>query len=95
MSSSTVPPRVAIITGAAGDIGKVIAARLASDGFALALNDLPARSADLEALIAQITATGVKAVSVTGDVSVEKDVEALVETTVKELGSLDVVRFLF
>lgn len=50
--------RVAIVTGAAGDIGKVIATRLASDGFALALSDLPGLSVELEAIVAEITGTG-------------------------------------
>ncbi|KLO13204.1 acetoin reductase family protein [Schizopora paradoxa] len=90
-SPTSDPSRVAIITGAAGDIGKVIATRLASDGFAVALSDLPNRSTELNALVTEIVATGAKAIAVTGDVTVEKDVETMVETTVKNLGSLDVM----
>jgi NAD(P)-dependent dehydrogenase (short-subunit alcohol dehydrogenase family) len=86
----TYTPRVAIVTGAAGDLGKVIARRLAQDGFDLALNDLPEQKAALEAVVAEVgKETGRKVIAVVGDVSVEKDVQALVERTAKELGSVD------
>ncbi|KAE9403223.1 NAD(P)-binding protein [Gymnopus androsaceus JB14] len=46
--------RVALITGAAQGIGKAIAIRLASDGFKVALSDLPSKKEQLEAVALEI-----------------------------------------
>lgn len=85
-------PRVAIVTGAAGDLGKVIALRLANDGLDVAVNDLPVRNDDVDALVGQISERGRRSLAVIGDVSVEEDVKNIVERTANELGSVDVVR---
>lgn len=85
-------PRVAIVTGAAGDLGKVIALRLANDGFDVAVNDLPIRKDDVDALVGQISERGSRSLAVIGDVSAEEDVKNIVERTANELGSVDVVR---
>ena len=83
------PKRVAIITGAAAGIGRAIASRLAQDGFDLGLFDLPSSQQRLEELAEGLkTAHGARVVLVYGDVVKEADVEGLVETVVKELGSL-------
>lgn len=84
--------RVAIVTGAAGDLGKYIARRLAADGLLVACNDLAEKNMNLKDLVSEIINSGGKAIPVAADISIEADVERMVETTVKELGSLDVVR---
>ncbi|KAF8885322.1 short chain oxidoreductase [Infundibulicybe gibba] len=81
--------RVAIVTGAGRGIGRAIALRLASDGFDVGFNDLPSEREGLESLTAEITRKGRKAMMMTGDVSKEKDVKALVENTVETLGGLN------
>ncbi|KAF8885362.1 NAD(P)-binding protein [Infundibulicybe gibba] len=81
--------RAAIVTGAARGMGRAIALRLASDGFDVAVNDLPSGREGLETLAAEITHKGRKAMVMTGDVSKEKDVKALVESTVETLGDLN------
>ena len=83
--------RVAIITGAAGGIGRGIALRLASDGYNVVLNDLPSTAAGLKEVAEAVEKAGRKVLILPGDVSVEADVRALIENTVAGLGSVDVV----
>lgn len=101
MSDPSLPSQskgVAIITGAAQGLGRAIALRLASDGFDVALNDIPVKAPVLEELVNEIKAGATtnserRAIFVSGSVAKEDDVKELVERTVRELGGLDVVRF--
>ncbi len=88
------PRRVAIVTGAASGIGKAIALRLASDGFNVALNDLPGSLDKLKEVADLASQYGVDTVLVPSDVSSEADVKKMVDDTVKHFGGLDAVRFL-
>lgn len=82
--------RVALVTGAGRNIGREIAITLAAAGANVAVN---ARShkAEAEAVVAEITAAGGKAISVMGDVVDPKAVATMVETTVKHFGRLDIL----
>ncbi|KAF9459798.1 short chain oxidoreductase [Collybia nuda] len=82
---------IAIVTGAASGIGKAVALRLAGDGFDVALNDLESSKARLETLTQEITQKGRRTTIVLGDVSKEADVKRMVDSTVQDLGSLDVM----
>ena len=83
--------RVALITGAAQGIGKAIALRLAKEGFDIAINDIRAKSGQLESVAETIMGLGRRVDVVPADVSVEKDVQGMIGETVEKLGSLDVV----
>lgn len=80
----------AIVTGASYGLGEVFAKDLAAAGCALTLT---ARSTELlEAVAEQCRQLGSPSViAVTGDVSVEADVERVVESAVAEHGKVDVL----
>lgn len=90
---TTTVSRVAIVTGGAQGIGRSVALRLASDGFDVVINDLPYKLAAAEEVATLIQALpDRKAICILGDASSEADVTSLVERTLTELGSIDVVR---
>lgn len=86
---------VAFVTGASQGIGKAIALRLAADGFDIAINDIPASKEKLDALSQEIVQKGRKCGIFLGDVSVETDVENMINAAVGSMGGLDVVSWIF
>lgn len=83
--------RTALITGAARGIGQGIALRLGADGLDIAVADLPSMRAESEAVVDEIRAKGRRSVAIDVDVSDAHEVDAMVQTTVNELGRLDVM----
>ena len=82
--------KVALVTGAARGIGRAIALRLADDGLDVAVNDLP-NTPELDVVVREIESKGRRSLSVPADVSLEEDVEKVIQQVVQNLGGLDVV----
>jgi len=79
--------KIALITGAAGVIGRATAAILAQRGASIAAVDRP--GADFSAL-RQALPADTKLILIEADVSQEQDVRRYVETTCAELGGIDI-----
>lgn len=80
----------ALVTGAARGIGRAIALRLARDGLNVAINDISANAAELSNTQRAIEKIGRKSVEIIADVSNEKQVESMIQSVTKQMGSLDV-----
>ncbi|MFC4785577.1 bifunctional aldolase/short-chain dehydrogenase [Nocardioides sp. MAHUQ-72] len=80
--------RIALVTGAAGGIGRATAKRLAAEGACVVIADLSLEKA--RAAAAEIGGPDV-AVGVAADVSDEDAVQAMVDATVLAFGGLDLV----
>lgn len=91
MAEPTPPPaelrgRTVIVTGGSSGIGRATALRFGAAGASVVI---AARHADAcEKVAAEIRAAGGRAMAIPADVSVESQVEALVERTVAEFGPL-------
>lgn len=79
--------RVALVTGAAGGLGRAIAARFAQEGAALALVDrVPASAVKTE-----VEGLGAQAIELVADVTDSSAVRAAVEQAIARFGRIDVL----
>ncbi|MFJ9391092.1 SDR family oxidoreductase [Nocardioides sp. NPDC101246] len=76
------PDSTAVVTGAAGGIGRALAARLVAEGVRVVVNDL-------DAVRLEATAQEIGAHPVAGDAASVQGVEALVEAAKEHLGQID------
>lgn len=82
--------KVALVTGAAKRVGKVIATALAARGAHVAVHYNTSKT-EAEATAGELRALGVRAMTVQAELSRESDVRMMMDTVAKELGGLDVL----
>jgi 3-oxoacyl-[acyl-carrier protein] reductase len=87
---STSAAKSATVTGASGGIGRVVAKRLASDGFAITVH-YAGNPAKAEAVVAEINDAGGKAIAAQADVAKPAEVENLFKRALEAFGTIDVV----
>jgi 3-oxoacyl-[acyl-carrier protein] reductase len=82
--------RIALVTGAARDVGREIALTLAAEGASVAVN-YRSSAAEADALVAAIAAKGGTAKSYQADVADFAAVQAMVAAIVRDFGGLNIV----
>ena len=81
--------KVAIVTGSGRGIGEGVAVRFAEEGAKVIINDV--NEADANAAVEKIKAAGGQAVAVIGSVASRDVAQAMVDTALKEFGTLDII----
>jgi NAD(P)-dependent dehydrogenase (short-subunit alcohol dehydrogenase family) len=84
---NTLLGKIALVTGAAGGIGRASALLFAAEGAAVVALD---RAAEVEATVTAIRSAGGSAIALIGDSSAEEEVAGAVALAVREYGALDV-----
>jgi len=80
--------KTVLITGAAGGIGRATVRAFAAEGANIVATDRPGDG--LDAIVAEVTATGAQAIAVPTDVTSESAVEAMVAAAIDRFGRIDV-----
>jgi len=81
--------KVAIVTGSGETVGKQIAMTLAAEGARVVINDIFPEK--VERTVAELREKRYQALGITADVTIYKQVQAMVDRVVKELGGIDIL----
>lgn len=81
--------KIAIVTGAAGNLGSECAREMARQGASVILSDLP--GTNVEGIVADINQVGGRAVGHQGDISQEDDVREMTQIAIDRFGGIDVL----
>lgn len=81
--------KVAIVTGAGSGMGKEIAKLFAKEGAKVVASDINLET--VQKVVDEIVAAGGTTMAVKTDVAIENDIQSLVDTTIKEYGTVDIV----
>lgn len=88
----TLKGKKAVVTGAAGGIGRAVSMAFAELGADVAIVDIPAKMEKSRAVASMLEEKyGVKAIAVGTDVSSKESVDEMVKTVVDAFGTIDVV----
>jgi 3-oxoacyl-[acyl-carrier protein] reductase len=88
MTGNKLEGKVAIVTGAAQGIGRGIAYELAREGASVVASDIDSSIHDV---VSDMQSKGYHVISTLTDVSDKKQVEDMIETTIKKFGKLDIL----
>ncbi|MEK4207103.1 SDR family oxidoreductase [Paenibacillus sp. FSL R5-0636] len=83
--------RKALVTGADSGIGRAVAIAFAREGADVVLSYMPEEEEDAKQVLKLVQEAGRTAIAIPGDLKDEAYCEQLVDTTVKELGGIDIL----
>jgi NAD(P)-dependent dehydrogenase (short-subunit alcohol dehydrogenase family) len=83
--------QVAIVVGSARGIGEAIAHTFAQEGASLVLVDLEKMKAQLDGVAQEIARKGGRAIAVVADCTEDRQVNQMVDETVRRLGKIDIL----
>ncbi|MBU4337516.1 MAG: SDR family oxidoreductase [Actinobacteria bacterium] len=89
-AAGTQTPRVALVTGGSGGIGRAVVARLAQDGMAVGVH-YAGNKAKADEAVAAVHAAGGRAIAVGGDIADENAMSDAFDAVEAEFGGIDVV----
>jgi len=81
--------KIALVTGAARGVGKVIAERFAQEGASVVINDIDLKEAD--GVAQGMTREGFGAIALRADVSKGTEVEAMMDEVIGKYGRIDIL----
>jgi NAD(P)-dependent dehydrogenase (short-subunit alcohol dehydrogenase family) len=81
--------KIAIVTGGGRGIGRAIALGLAGAGASVVVTSRTQR--EIEAVVEEVQKSGAKALAVVTDLTVNDQLESLVQATVKKFGKIDIL----
>ena len=83
--------RVAVVTGAAGDIGRAIALLLARSGAAVAVTDTHQNTESLSQLASEMSGSGSRVLASAADITKRTEIDQLLGDVLNEFGSVDIL----
>ena len=91
LSSFSLEGKKALVVGARRNMGKGFALGLAEAGADVAVTDVNLESGQLQAVADEIQKMGRKSLALKADISSQEEVRKLVESVVKEFGTIDIL----
>ena len=91
LSNFSLEGKTALVVGARRNMGKGFALGLAEAGADVAVTDVNLESGQLQAVADEIQKMGRKSLALKADISSQEEVRKLVESVVKEFGSIDIL----